>query len=276
MGLSAQSEVKVISHHITPVLIFSNNRKLAIEFGNQKTSKKHIDDITSKYRNANIDLQWVIVTDVPTPNEENDELCFWIRRYLLNESKSRSVLEIDESCQIFRKYIIDHNKYTFDGKEYSSENYPNKCQQEFQISELTLENNELTVSGFHVWSEGKLQKKKEKFDEMVQRLRADKAKQEAIKKVAQKAPAPKPDAFPAKTHTQSNVYDPNKYRPEVKPLFGQHDREIVDSTGMRWYMCVNCKKEKPRKAFSLYGYGGKINDGVCTSCYNKNPKRWQK
>lgn len=171
-GFNVKLEPKILPNHYTHILITLESKEIAIEFGDQKTTQKHIKEITDMYNDTNIELQWIVVTDNEAPNDEKNAFC--LRRYLLNKSRNKSVLEINETCSNFKKYIMDPNKYIFDGKELASSNYPNKYEENFQISALTVESNELTVSGFYDRYKAYLQKKETAFEKKVQELEREK------------------------------------------------------------------------------------------------------
>lgn len=164
-GFDVQLDVKIVSHHYTHLLIDNNGNKLAIELTSKSISANRIDYIASKYKESNVKVKWVIVNDLESPSRESD-LPF-IKRFIVNETDRKDVLEITPDGRIVYQYMLDPNKYEYKGRELQSVNYPQIYQVKSYISMLTIENQELTISGFFDKYTKWLNTKKEAFSKKI-------------------------------------------------------------------------------------------------------------
>lgn len=57
---------------------------------------------------------------------------------------------------------------------------------------------------------------------------------------------------------------------EVKDRFVQQHEPVIDSYGVRWYMCKKCNTIRPVSDFADYNIPGALNLGVCNMCCKKS------
>ena len=285
LGYNVQMEVKVLKHHYTHILITTdNNERVAIEFGNQRTSEKRIERITQEYKDTGISVQWIIVDKLDVPDGEDRVYC--LKRYILNESPNCDLIIIEPETYKVGQYKIDEKRYWAAGREIYSENYPKTYTVESTLENIIFENNELTLPGFiasyNTWFEKKNKqflKKKEQLEKEAAEKRKKREK-EWNKKNEERAKRGQTFTYtPYKPITPAPVFQPPK--PEIKAqlsyeerktevirLFEQNLSEIVDSTGVRWFKCNTCQIIKEDPEFVYY----KGLTGLCRECSRKGNK----
>ena len=285
LGYNVQMEVKVLEHHYTHILITTdNNERVAIEFGNQRTSEKRIEKITQEYKDEGISVQWIVVDNFDTPEGEDRVYC--LKRYILNESPNCDLIIIEPETYKVGQYKTDEKRYWAAGREIYSENYPKTYTVESTLEDIVFENNEFTLPGFiasyNTWFEKKNRqflKKKEQLEKEAAEERKKREK-EWNKKNEERAKMGQTFTYtPYKPITPAPVFQPPK--PEIKAqlsyeerkaevirLFEQNLSEIVDSTGVRWFKCTVCNDIKEDPEFVYYS-GIK---GLCRECSRKGNK----
>ena len=285
LGYNVQMEVKVLKHHYTHILITTdNNERVAIEFGNQRTSEKRIERITQEYKDEGISVQWIVVDNFDTPEGEDRVYC--LKRYILNESPNCDLIIIEPETYKVGQYKIDEKRYWAAGREIYSENYPKTYTVESTLENIIFENNELTLPGFiasyNTWFEKKNRqflKKKEQLEKEAAEERKKREK-EWNKKNEERAKRGQTFTYtPYKPITPAPVFQPPKpeidaqlsyeeRKAEVIRLFEQNLSEIVDSTGVRWFKCNTCQIIKEDPEFVYY----KGLTGLCRECSRKGNK----
>ena len=184
-GFNVQLDVKLIPHHYTHLLVSNQEKKLAIELVNRNISANRIDFLASNYKNNNINVKFVVINELEDPICEN-ELAF-VKRFIVNEVDKNDVLEIELNGKSVKQYIIDSNKYQYNGREISSKNYPQIYQMNGNICNITIENDTLTLKSFFEDYDSWLAKKKSAFEKKIiamqneeKRLAEERAKREEI------------------------------------------------------------------------------------------------
>ena len=282
-------EVKVLEHHYTHIFITTdNNERVAIEFGNQRTSEKRIERITQEYKDTGISVQWIIVDKLDVPDGEDRVYC--LKRYILNESPNCDLIIIEPETYKVGQYKIDEKRYWAAGREIYSENYPKTYTVESTLENIIFENNELTLPGFiasyNTWFEKKnkqfLKKKEQLEKEAAEERKRQAERLEEIRRRQKEEREKKGQTFtytPYKPAAPTPVFQTPQ--PEVKPqlsyeerksevveLFEQNLSKVVDSTGVRWFKCNTCQiiKEDPEFVY----YSGLT--GLCRECSRKGNK----
>ena len=88
-----QLEVKIIDHHYTHLLFeLPDGKTIAVEIGTQQLSKNRMDNINEKYKSKGIAVKWIVICDTKKIVQENPT--YFLKRYLLNESKNKGLLVI--------------------------------------------------------------------------------------------------------------------------------------------------------------------------------------
>lgn len=289
LGYNVQMEVKVLKHHYTHILITTdNNERVAIEFGNQRTSEKRIERITQEYKDEGISVHWIIVDKLDVPDGEDRVYC--LKRYILNESPNRDLIIIEPETYKVGQYKIDEKRYWAAGREIYSANYPKTYTVESTLDDIVIENNELTLPGYiasyNTWFEKKnkqfLKKKEQLEKEAAEERKRQAERLEEIRQKQKEERAKRGQTFtytPYKPITLAPVFQPPK--PEIKAqlsyeerkaevirLFEQNLSEIVDSTGVRWFKCNTCQIIKEDPEFVYY----KGLTGLCRECSRKGNK----
>ncbi|MBR3893538.1 MAG: hypothetical protein IKJ35_00160 [Clostridia bacterium] len=171
-GFDVQPEVKCIPHHYTHLLLtLSNEKKVAIELGTHSTDACKLEHLSKRYAEAGIDVRWIVVSNSHSAIKE--EHTYHIKRRSLNETKHRDVLIIDEAGTKIMQYTIDPNQYEFRNELHSSPNYPEIYSENGSLSELTFEEDELTLDGFYKRYREWLVKKRKAFDKKCEKLKEE-------------------------------------------------------------------------------------------------------
>ena len=289
LGYNVQMEVKVLEHHYTHIFITTDNdERVAIEFGNQRTSEKRIERITQEYKDTGISVQWIIVDKLDVPDGEDRVYC--LKRYILNESPNCDLIIIEPETYKVGQYKIDEKRYFSLGREISSLNYPKVYSIEKCIDDIVIENNELTlpdfISSYNVWFEKKnrqFQKRKEQEEKVAaeeRKMQADRLEEIRHRQKEERAKRGQTFTYtPYKPVTPTPVFQPPE--PEAKPqltyeerkseaveLFEQNPSKVVDSTGVRWFKCNACQEVKEDPEFVYYSG----LTGLCRECSRKGNK----
>ena len=289
LGYNVQMEVKVLEHHYTHILITtSDNERIAIELGNQRTSEKYIERITQEYKNAGISVQWIVIDNLDTP--EGEDRVYWLKRYILNESIHNDLIIIEpETCRV-GQYKIDEKRYFADGREIESRNYPKTYMQESYIKDLVLVNKEITLKGFldcyNLWFEKKnkmfqirkkeLEKtsalKKKQQDEQL--AKNEQKENECYKKTKQRfTNTPyKSNDFISSQEPLKSIASYEERKSEIIDRMNQTKEIVLDSTGVKWIKCEICGKVDESTAFIMYGGKNRATLGTCVECSRKGNK----
>ena len=165
-GFHIDIDVKILTHHYTPLIIETENAgKLAIEFGTKHTSANTTSFLSEQYANVGILLRWIVVDDHLTPWDES-AVCH-IKRFVLNTSKNRDLIIISKDGECVKQSIEDQNRYEYCGREIRSSNYPAFFCKEATIDDITLVDTELTTINFYKSFKMWLLTKRRKFEERV-------------------------------------------------------------------------------------------------------------
>lgn len=289
LGYNVQMEVKVLEHHYTHILITTdNNKRIAIELGNQRTSQRYIERITEEYHSQSIAVRWIVVDSLDTPESESEVYC--LKRYILNTATNSDLIIIEPESYIVGQYKIDEKRYFAAGREIYSENYPKTYTIESVLDDIVVENNEITIAGFiasyNKWFEKKnkqFMKKKEQLEkeaaegrkrqtEKLEEIRQKQKEERAIRGqiftyTPYKPTAPIPVFQPQELEKKPQLaYEERKS--EVVELFGQNLSKVVDSIGVRWFKCKSCEEIKEDPEFVCYSG----TTGLCRACSRKGNK----
>ena len=171
-GFHIDIDVKILTHHYTPLIIETENAgKIAIEFGTKQTSANTTSFLSEQYANVGILLRWIVVDDHLTLWNES-AVCH-IKRFVLNTSKNRDLIIISKDGECVKQSIEDQNRYEYGGREIRSSNYPAFFCKEATIDDITLEDTELTTINFYKFFEMWLLTKRRKFEERVLELQEE-------------------------------------------------------------------------------------------------------
>lgn len=296
-GYNVCPEVKILAHHYTHLLFdMAEGSKIAVEIGTQRLSANRIDSLTDEYRKVGIPVKWIVLGNTDTPVRENHT--FFLKRYLLNESINKDLLVVDWDGTEVAQYKADPNKYEYNGRICSSDNYPDTYTEYATLSDLTFEDNELSFAGYHEryqeWLAKKraaftkkiklleeenrkrleeihrqAQEKKRLFREQQERLRRNKSHQSLIAPPVSIADVQKKQA-PSTVVTMDITYE--QRRQEVLPRMVQQEIQVRDSLGRRWIKCEICGDVETEDKFGSYGGINHVNLGVCYNCSRKNRK----
>ena len=293
LGHNVQMEIKLLEHHYTHILITTDNdKRIAVELGNQRTSEKRIEKITQEYRDNGICVQWIVVDDLDMPESEDRVYC--LKRYILNESPDNDLIIIEPETYRVGQYKIDEKRYFAGGKELYSKNYPKTYTVESALDDIVFKNCGITLPGFissyNTWLEKKTKqflKKKEQVEKEVAEERKRRAeKLGEIRKNQKEEPAKKgqaPSYTPFKPIAPNTVFNP--LLPKAKPLLSYEERKaeiidkmdqtdsiVLDSIGEKWIKCEICGKIDEATNFVMYGGKNRATLGICAECSRKGNK----
>ena len=181
-GFDVQLEVKLLPRHYTHLLFTLNGgRKIAVELGTQRSTANKIESLSKQYNHIQIENRWIVISNSNTPARENET--FFIKRYLLNESKHKDVLIINWDGTEITQYIIDSNPYLYRGYPLYSNNYPDIYAETGSLIDLTFEDDILTLSGFYTRYNEWLEKKKNAFAKRVAQLEEEEKQRKERRKL---------------------------------------------------------------------------------------------
>lgn len=289
-GYSVRLEIKILPHHYTQLLFdMSDGRKIAVEIGTQHLSANRIDSLMDDYKKEGIAVKWIVLGNTDTPVRENQT--FFLKRYLLNESKNKDLLVVNWDGSEVAQYKTDLQKYEYNGEFFSSENYPGTFTEYATLDDLIFEGDELSFAGFHERYREWLTKKQAAFNKKIIQLEEESHKRmEEIHRQAQEknqlyrerqeqirrmqTPPSKPSVSAAPTMIITEIEKPSaspiltyeQRRQEILPRMNQQETQVRDSLGKRWIRCEICGAVDMDDKFGSYGGIGHVNLGICYNC----------
>lgn len=289
-GYQVNQEVKVLDHHYSHLLfILNNGEQVALEFGTSQTSANRVDSLTAEYKKKNIEVKWVVIGNKDTPIRESHT--FFLNRYLLNESVRRDLVVIDSNGQEIAQSKVDPNKYIYNGETFHSVNYLDTYTEYSKLEDLTFEEKELTIPGFHERYNSWLSRKQLAFNKKIARMKDDyekRARESYLISIKPKAELRTKDmqsigqppsmdiSLTSRTDTISKLQAANdqsesfidyeKRRSSILPLINQQNEQVRDKLGYRWVRCETCGAIETEDKFVTYGGLNHINLGICYNC----------
>ena len=298
LGYNVKCEVKALEHHYSQLYFeFSSNSKIALEFGSKQTTANLLDNLAEKYERLGIGVRWIVVSDTNYDSKENE--LFYIKRYLLNQSKNNEYIIISTDGTAVSQSRWDSDKYEYNGRSIELNGFSDIYSEEADLSLLTIGDGELTIRGFNERFSQWLQRKKQVFEATINRLKEQDQKlaelrrqalenelrrqKELIQRLAERqaqtneAITPTPFIPPIYTHrdythersSRSMSKDYEARKAEIVDMVDQQEKQVRDSTDTRWVKCELCGKIGEDAEFSSYGGPNHINLGVCNDCVRK-------
>ena len=271
-------EIKILSRHYTHLLFtLQNGKKLALELGTQKTTATEIDQLSVEYKKLGIGIKWIVINNENIPVKENK--AFFLKRYLLNENKYKDALLLNWEGTEITQYVLDPNKYMFSGYEIRIDNYSDAYIETAPLTELTFEDEELTIKGFYKRYAEWLLKKEKAFKEKIAELEKELYEQEKrskglekereqleLKQTFNNIRAGKAFSIP-----KDNSIELNNIRSQML----NSKEPFYDTNYNKLRLCLHCDKVKFARLFDLHTfYEGNQNLGVCRECKKNNvPKK---
>ncbi|MEF2919376.1 MAG: hypothetical protein U0O22_02775, partial [Acutalibacteraceae bacterium] len=141
---NVKSVFKVFKNHYAPLVIeLEENKLLAIEFIDKRTSKNVLDNLSKKYKEANIKMQWIFLTDRDLIALSGQ--AYYSYLYALENSKKQEVIIINLNENEPEKSTVEiHKKYQ---PVFSSTEKTFKCRKD-DIYSLYLQDSVVSVEGF--------------------------------------------------------------------------------------------------------------------------------
>lgn len=285
-GFNVQLDAKLIPHHYTHLVIECGEKKLAIELTTRNISANRIDFIASEYKKSSINVKWVVINELEKPGQESD-LAF-IKRFIINETDKRDVIEVELDGKIINQYIVDPHKYEYKGREISSKNYPKIYQESSNASNLTVENGELTLEGFFKGYERWLNTKEKAFEKKVieleneeKRLAEERAERERKERLILEAAKERKKreledlmeryALEAKKKNEERKAQNNNWIQREQhnaTALSKEGKEKTKQENLRWIKCKCCGRTLQKGAFAKITTSENQESGVCWKCYN--------
>lgn len=283
-GYDVQLEVKLLPRHYTHLLFnLLSGKRIAVELGTQRTTANRIDYLSAQYAAIGIDVKWIVISNFQTPVKENET--FFIKRYILNESKRKDILVLNWDGSEITQYVVDPNKYLYRGNPLHSDNYPDIYSETADLSELILDNEELTIRGFHSRYDEWLVRKRAAFEKRMAQLAAETALREKRMRERQeeyerhrREMTSKEVTVPSYNDNSPNItYKPStstsmSYEARRESILSRMDQQVSqvrDSTGARWIRCELCGSVETDDKFWSYGGANHVNLGTCYKCGKK-------
>lgn len=283
-GYDVQLEVKLLPRHYTHLLFnLPSGKRIAVELGTQRTTANRIDYLSAQYAAVGIDVKWIVISNFQTPVKENET--FFIKRYILNESKRKDILVLNWDGSEITQYVVDPNKYLYRGNPLHSDNYPDIYSETADLSALILDNEELTIRGFHSRYDEWLVRKRAAFKKRMAQLAEETALREKRMRERQeeyerhrREMASKEVTVPSYTDNSPNItFKPStstsmSYEARRESILSRMDQQVSqvrDSTGARWIRCELCGSVETEDKFWSYGGANHVNLGTCYKCGKK-------
>ncbi len=280
-GFDVQIEVKLLHRHYAHLLFtLPNGKKIAVELGTQRTTANQIDYLTEQYRNIGVEAKWMVISNFQTPVKENET--FFIKRYLLNESKRKDILILNWAGTEITQYIVDPNQYLYRGKSVSSDNYPEIYSETAGLDSLDFEDEELTIRGFHLRYNDWLKRKRDAFDKKIVQLEEETIRREKYMREQQEEPKRQWDEMANRASTlhrsvfehlsamvtrcEATTISYEARRESILPRINQQTEQVRDMTGARWVKCEICGSVETEEKFWSYGGDNHVNLGMCYKC----------
>lgn len=283
-GYDVQLEVKLLPRHYTHLLFtMPTGKKIAVELGTQRTTANRIDYLSEQYERIGVDVKWIVISNSQTPVKENET--FFIKRYLLNESKRKDILVLNWDGTEITQYIVDPNKYLYRGNSIYSENYPEIYSETAGLEALAFEEDELTIRGFHSRYNEWLIRKRAAFDKKLTQMAEEAAlrekrmrerqeeyeRQERERTARARTMPPIIASRPSTTYSRPSApsmsYEAR--RESILPRMNQQTEQVRDATGARWIRCELCGSVETEDKFWSYGGANHVNLGTCYKCGKK-------
>lgn len=280
-GYDVQLEEKLLPRHYTHLLFaMPSGKKIAVELGTQRTTANQIDDFSEQYAAIGIDVKWIVISNSQTLVKENET--FFLKRYLLNESRRKDILVLNRDGTEITQYIVDPNKYLYRGNNVYSDNYPEIYSESAGLDALVFEEHELTIRGFHSRYNEWLIRKRAAFDKKLAHME-EKAKLDMRERQVEYERQERERTDRARTTLQNMVSCSNTSysrpavssmsyearRESILPHMNQQSEQVRDATGARWIRCELCGSVETVDKFGLYGGANHLNLGTCKKCGNK-------
>ena len=276
-GFDVKIEVKILPRHYTDLLFtMPDKKKIAVELGTQATTASKIEYLTKAYSDIGVEIKWIVISNSNTPIKENKT--FFIKRYLLNESKNKDLLILNLSGTEITQYVLDPNEYLFKGKVFSSKNYPDFYCEKVPLSSLTIEDNEITISGFHLRYKDWLAKKKRAFNKKTEQLEEHLKQRESenreFRKMFSREKIEIVDPLYNNKHKETTRIIENtattisydERRQSILSVIDQQKKPVKDEFGKRWIRCEKCGAVETEEKFWTYGGENHVNLGTCYEC----------
>lgn len=282
-------EVKILEHHYTHLLFdLSDGSQIAVEIGTRQLSANRIDSLSDEYSKKGIAVKWIVIGNIDATVRENQT--YFLKRYLLNESKNKDLLVVNCDGEEVAQYKADPNKYEYRGDILSSNNYPETYCECASLTELAIDDGEFTLSGFHERYSNWLIKKRRAFGKKIKQLEEDRKRYlEAVQqqvhkqnrlyqerqawlkhnqayppvKITSGLPICTAQGFALLSNTSSTYC---QRRDEILPQIDQQQFPTCDSSGRRWVKCEKCGCVETDEKFVSYGGQNHVNLGICRDC----------
>lgn len=294
LGYDVRCEVKTLEHHYSQLYFeLPNGNKITLEFGSNQTSANLIDRLAKEYESIGVGIRWLVVSDTNYGSRENE--LFYLKRYLVNESNKKEYIIISTDGTAILQSRWDCNKYEYNGRNVSINGFDDFYSEEADFGLLTIDNGELTISGFNDRYNQWLQRKKETFEEGIksqiehekkvaelrrqayeEQLRRKKELEKRLSEIRAQSdnqttntPIIPPSSYtPGRPKSVSTSYERRKA--EIIGRMDQQEVQVRDSTDRRWIKCELCGKIGEDSEFSSYGGPNHLNLGVCSECVRKS------
>lgn len=283
-GFQVYPEVKIIPHHYTHISVETSEGKIiAIEIGTQRVSANMLDGLAAAYLKKDIEVKWIVLDD--TSSNVLEDQTYFLKRYCLNESKSRDLIVVTLDGKSVAQYKVDPNIYEYNGCIINSDNYPKTYFERASITELMIDSEELTIEGYNGRYNNWRLKKQSAFEKKVLLLEEKRKKAEILRNEEEKLrkqqlerineacessakslsiPSKPLEWKPAKGLVLNMTYD--QCKEEILSLIDQQDTIVRDSMGKRWIKCKKCGCIGREDKFGSYGGENSINLGICYDC----------
>lgn len=177
LGYDIQMDVKLLEHHYTHLTIsFIDGSRIALELGTKAVTANHIEKISKQYFDKNITVRWIVIDKIETDLKESQT--YYIKRSSLNESENRDLIVIDFEADNVAQYKMDLDKYQYNNNDFYPVSNQNPYKYVSNISQLTILNKDIALSGFNKLYERWKQKKQTQLLSSIEEIEIEKKRRE--------------------------------------------------------------------------------------------------
>ena len=170
-GYNVRFEKKVAKGHYADLVVEINGEKIAIEFGDNRTSVKTTERVERYYDGKEYKVNWVVIDDDQLLADES--ATYYIKRYCLNESANEDVLQVNFTATDVVQYTVDNDTYSALGRKNVFGNSRKFFKMSAPIDKLVIKNGYLTIEGFDEKYKAWKVEKQRKFFELVEQLKRE-------------------------------------------------------------------------------------------------------
>jgi len=251
-GYTVYPEQKLLKHHYSHFFFKFDHCDIVVEVGTKNSTVHQVEKLNQEYWDAGLNVNWVVADNAKKHIVESQT--FFLKRFILNEARNKSLLVIDWNGVDVAQYMIDKLEYFYEEENGLPAGISDTYQEISTIEHLTFHNGELSIYGFEkryrVWK----QEREEKYKRIIEMKNLNNIEEKRTENIQKKYISQ--DMAPS--------YD--ELKEEILPYIDQQKEQVHDSINNRWIRCEICNRIDMDVNFSSYGGKNHVNLGRCKKC----------